>query len=100
PPLVLYTLSLHDALPISSSKIWVMPSFSPRIPLKSATPVHLQLDLDVDAGRELEPLELLHRLGRGVVDVDEPLVREHLEVLPRRSEEHTSELQSRGHLVC
>src|SRR6266545_7489732 len=62
-----------------SSKIWVMPSFVPRMPLISA--MSLQLDLDVDAGRQVQALELLNRLGRGVVDVDEPLVREHLEVL-------------------
>src|SRR2546423_5571194 len=68
----------------ASSKIWVIPSFSPKIPLTSAIgsgPRSLQLDLDVHAGRQLEPLQLLHRLGRGVQDVDEPLVREHLEVL-------------------
>src|SRR5439155_7998353 len=66
-----------------SSKSWVIPSFSPRIPLTSgivATP-SLQLDLDVHARGQLQPLQLLHRLGGGVVDVDEPLVREHLEVL-------------------
>src|SRR5256885_12904797 len=65
----------------ASSKIWVIPSFSPRIPFTSVIPGPLQLDLDVHAGRQLEPLELLHGLGRGVVDVDEPLVGEHLEML-------------------
>src|SRR5690625_6311989 len=29
-----------------------------------------------------------------------PKPRHIIELLPRRSEEHTSELQSRGHLVC
>src|SRR5262245_3177814 len=62
-----------------SSKIWVMPSFVPRMPLTSA--MSLQLDLDVDAGRQVQALQLLDRLRRGVDDVDEPLVREHLEVL-------------------
>src|SRR5262245_9754826 len=62
-----------------SSKIWVMPSFVPRMPFTSA--MSLELDLDVDAGRQVQALELLDRLRRGVDDVDEPLVGEHLEVL-------------------
>src|SRR3954447_1354755 len=69
----------------ASSKSWVIPSFSPRIPLTSgisSLELPLELDLDVDAGRELQALKLLHRLRRGVVDVQQPLVREHLEVLP------------------
>src|SRR5437660_2823980 len=52
----IYTLSLHDALPISDHATWL------RLP---------------DQGRQAR-----HR---------RPV---------RRSEEHTSELQSRGHLVC
>src|SRR2546427_3979240 len=64
-----------------SWKIWVMPSFSPRMPLMSL--IASQLDLDVHAGRQVQPLELLHRLGCGVDDVDQPFVREHLEVLAR-----------------
>src|SRR3712207_9005209 len=70
-----------------------------------------------------EALERVDRLGRGLVDVDQALVRADLEVLLRvlvlerradhrvdvllgrqghgsRSEEHTSELQSRQYLVC
>jgi hypothetical protein len=39
-------------------------------------PLH-QLDLDVDARREvIETLERVHRLRRGLKDVDQPLVRE------------------------
>src|SRR4029077_2685931 len=40
-----------------------------------------ELDLDVDAGRQLEPHERVDRLRRRVNDVDEALVRPHLEVL-------------------
>src|SRR5690606_5001015 len=43
----------------------------------------LKLDLDVDAGREVEPHERVDGLRRRVDDVDQPLVRAHLEVLPR-----------------
>src|SRR4051812_32715512 len=43
----------------------------------------LELDLDVDARREIEPHELVDRLRRRAEDVDEALVRAHLEVLAR-----------------
>src|SRR2546429_2014716 len=63
----IYTLSLHDALPISAG-----PELQP-VP-------GLRRDADGGAGRHREP----HRPGRPA----------------GRSEEHTSELQSRLHLVC
>src|SRR5207253_10381943 len=56
----IYTLSLHDALPISTKKV--------KLPA-------------LDMARSIED------------------TRERLKAL-MRSEEHTSELQSRGHLVC
>src|SRR3712207_7781922 len=73
----IYTLSLHDALPISR--------------------------LDGALARDPEVLaEVPFVLGEVVVAVDglEPrrLVRAH--VAGQRSEEHTSELQSRQYLVC
>src|SRR5437763_16757832 len=66
----------------ASSKIWVMPSFSPRIPLNSGMPSSTHLDLDVHARRQGQTLQLLHGLRRRIEDVEKPLVREHLEVLP------------------
>src|ERR671915_648583 len=66
--------------PSSGSKTCVMPIFLPRSP---AIALH-QLDLDVDARREvIETLERVHRLRRGLKDVDQPLVRADLEVLAR-----------------
>src|SRR5271163_2323657 len=41
----------------------------------------LDLDLDVHAGREVESLERVDRLGRVLDDVDQALVHPHLEVL-------------------
>src|SRR5262249_50296039 len=41
----------------------------------------LDLDLDVDAGGQVEALERLHRLAGGLDDVEEALVDAHLEVL-------------------
>src|SRR5919108_744525 len=42
-----------------------------------------ELDLDVHAGGKVEPHQRVHGLRRRAVDVDQPLVRAHLEVLPR-----------------
>src|SRR5436305_4529255 len=66
----IYTLSLHDALPISCPGVPALCSCETRSPLQR---------------------QGFDRVGRG-----------HPENLAgrRRSEEHTSELQSRPHLVC
>src|SRR5688572_19085857 len=62
-----------------------MPSLAPRMPLTSLSIVcqSLQLDLDVDASRKVEPHERVHRLRGRVDDVDQTLVRAHLKVLTR-----------------
>src|SRR5215212_12239147 len=66
--------------PSSGSKTCVMPIFLPRSPAIALD----QLDLDVDARRKvIETLERVHRLRRGLKDVDQPLVRADLEVLAR-----------------
>src|SRR5215472_1030778 len=54
-----------------------MPSFLPTMPFIS------ELDLDVDAGRKVEPHERVDGLRGRRVDVDQALVGAHLEVLPR-----------------
>src|SRR5437660_2420582 len=64
-PPEIYTLSLHDALPIS---------LEPRVP-------------------RTRPAAEAARAGKGAASERSPHPS-------RRSEEHTSELQSRGHLVC
>src|SRR5947209_9079688 len=69
----IYTLSLHDALPISQSLVVI-----------GGSAVGLEL------------AQMFARLGVRVT-VLEALPREHL---GKRSEEHTSELQSRQYLVC
>src|SRR5690349_24553132 len=75
----IYTLSLHDALPIwHSSRDW--------------------RQLRVEANRTVQNLQI----GRGG-DLLECLGREFAAAAklgPERSEEHTSELQSRRDLVC
>src|SRR5215470_2849630 len=58
-----------------------MPSFRPMMP--SIAIRSLQLDLDVDAGGEVELAERVDRLLRGVQDVEQPLVGADLELLAR-----------------
>ena len=41
----------------------------------------LDLDLDVDTGRQIEPLQRVDRLGRRIEDVEQALVDAHLEML-------------------
>src|SRR5439155_24150103 len=68
----IYTLSLHDALPICTrARVHVRPRFCPQPVL---------------------------RVRRGTPQAGPRCVR--ASPADRRSEEHTSELQSRGHLVC
>src|SRR5688500_9409736 len=66
--------------PSSGSKTWVMPIFLPSSPAMTSD----ELDLDVYARRQvIEPLQRVHRLRRGLQDVDQALVRADLEVLAR-----------------
>src|SRR3954453_1984517 len=58
-----------------------MPSFLARMAVMSWL-AEGESDLDVNAGgKVVEPLERVDRLGRGLVDVDQALVRADLEVL-------------------
>src|SRR5207253_10426407 len=87
-PPALYTLSLHDALPISKSR-----SLSSSIGWPSGKP---------NSARQ--------RSTRSASSRGRPWTRDEYTLSTatpiataspcRRSEEHTSELQSRGHLVC
>src|SRR5512140_3306500 len=60
----------------------VIPTFLPMIPVTMSAP-SLQLDLDVDAGREVELAERVDRLLRRLEDVEQALVRAQLELLAR-----------------
>src|SRR3712207_8371379 len=75
----IYTLSLHDALPIS-------------VPLRQQAFFHAGMALWV-AGL-LSPIDGLGEEGLTMHMV------QHLLIADIRSEEHTSELQSRQYLVC
>src|SRR5690349_3467198 len=63
-----------------------MPSLVPSSPFTFRSIVMSgasELDLDVDTGRKVEAHQGVDGLGRGVDDVDQPLVGAHLEVLAR-----------------
>src|SRR5207253_10769201 len=86
----LYPLSLHDALPISS------------VPTAATAEADLTRDLPrgrsrvVAAGDMTERAKTVPRLR----SARRPPTRDLPRGRSRRSEEHTSELQSRGQLVC
>src|SRR5690242_1088791 len=60
-----------------------MPSLVPKIPVIAMISESSELDLDVDASRKVKPHQRVDRLRRRIDDVDQPLVRPHLEVLAR-----------------
>src|SRR3954453_20962890 len=70
-----------------SSNTCVMPSLVPRMPFRAISVASLLLgcllDIDVDTGRQVDAHQGVNRFRRGVEDVDQSLVRTHLEVLPR-----------------
>src|SRR5437870_7821817 len=75
----IYTLSLHDALPILKSSMCalrLLPGISPSGRVQPATTVAVRQH------------------------IPQPWIRSVVQTGIQRSEEHTSELQSRGHLVC
>src|SRR5207253_10486073 len=78
PPTDIYTLSLHDALPIWWDELFPLCIFAIVLPQLSK---HMNRSI-VTGGAGF--------IGSALVRV----------LLAQRSEEHTSELQSRGHLVC
>src|SRR5436305_6716172 len=76
----IYTLSLHDALPISTQTGRHLPP---------AVPAALR---QRRAGRSIERVRGTHADSEAAMRI--------LKIGGKRSEEHTSELQSRPHLVC
>src|SRR5690606_41329716 len=82
----IYTLSLHDALPISEGKIAIGP------------PIEDGFYYDFDLPRALTPDDLsdIEERMRKIIKGKHNFVYREVS----RSEEHTSELQSRENLVC
>src|SRR5207253_10998238 len=93
PTPALYPLSLHDALPIcryhGSTEFWREETsvLAPEVNLPA-------LRVLLRAVKELDQFETRH------TDLVQEKPSQPLSEDQLRSEEHTSELQSRGHLVC
>src|SRR3712207_7875172 len=81
----IYTLSLHDALPISGSDIKVFELMAPLVDTPFAK--------DVNSDAKVPPAEVADAL---LTNLEQDVLGMHV----GRSEEHTSELQSRQYLVC
>src|SRR3989442_835933 len=85
----IYTLSLHDALPILVALV------RPKDGLEAARRPGLDPRVRVVEGDLGDPARL-----RVLLDGGDAFVHVEYAQARRRSEEHTSELQSRPHLVC
>src|SRR5207253_10067754 len=89
-----HTLSLHDALPIfrSSQGTWTRSAGSVSVTWKASS--------------RSGPIRMAPGTASSLISpaCSDEMERSNLRIRPRckplRSEEHTSELQSRGHLVC
>src|SRR5207253_10691129 len=96
-PTQTYTLSLHDALPIYKPQL--APTISPAL----SRHLNLPPGLRQQRGRRCGTSSRRGCHG-GEENVGwragEPVGPEPEPIAAPRSEEHTSELQSRGHLVC
>src|SRR5207302_4481572 len=95
-PPVTDTLPLHDALPISGRQVHRKPRRASAGRFEARTLV----EIPGEAQGRREPIGKAVLLD-GVVHGRIPVYPDRVVVLPdRRSEEHTSELQSRENLVC
>src|SRR5207253_11130714 len=97
PAPAVYTLSLHDALPISLARV-DLPDTQCRVKTRGreAPVVGAERHRLYQIPMALEGTQF--GAGAGVPDLDRLVKTAGGQAL--RSEEHTSELQSRGHLVC
>src|SRR5438034_8181362 len=91
PPTKIYTLSLHDALPISTSTL----SSTQIRDLMTGAKVRVRSGMSGDTVTLTvsgDPAELKRGLQLAYLLLTDPVIE--------RSEEHTSELQSHSDLVC
>src|SRR5439155_19531133 len=90
----IYTLSLHDALPIFDFAMMVGG-------FRSDSPVHAYLYAQAES-YAIPSLHIIGKADRVVPSGDSRILAAQFGTTRSafRSEEHTSELQSRGHLVC
>src|SRR5439155_26952840 len=91
----IYPLSLHDALPICpGSRIAQCKPPSTRLPVPCA------IELVPIIPRSWPVAAKMAAIAEAGVNATDCMPEATAPCVPARSEEHTSELQSRGHLVC
>src|SRR5207253_6368446 len=95
-PSAIYTLSLHDALPISRPRSFESRDFVVVLARRGDTPESLAASFLGDPAKAWMIDD--YNDGRDLAPGQEVVIPKH--DWNARSEEHTSELQSRGHLVC
>src|SRR5439155_22728950 len=93
----IYTLSLHDALPILPAPLFGAELRSELQPRAGHTFPYADLRFTPHYPSKT-PLDNVFR--QVIPGGDEFVTEKYVFELMPRSEEHTSELQSRGHLVC
>src|SRR5690625_3684238 len=96
PPPFVFTRSLHDALPILVVIPILIPLLAAALSIVSWRSVSLQRWIAIIATGAL----LLVSIALLQLTREHGFVVMHMGDWAARSEEHTSELQSRGHLVC
>src|SRR5690606_41416457 len=94
PTTQLHTLSLHDALPILNRLVTLLTTKEPEIQFVALRNINLIV--------QRRPGILAHEMRVFFIKYNDPIYvkMEKLEIMIMRSEEHTSELQSRENLVC
>src|SRR5690625_6452634 len=88
PPTQRSTLSLHDALPICAFGTFLMRQ------------AFLGLPSEIEEAARLDGASPWQMFWRVMLPLTKPSLSALTIITVLRSEEHTSELQSRGHVVC
>src|SRR5690606_39663229 len=103
PTTVIYTLSLHDALPILSNMTQAVDLLPPAA-ADQVVPIFITVDPERDTVEQLA--EYAPLFGEDLValtgsaEATRAAAEAYRVYFAKRSEEHTSELQSRENLVC
>src|SRR5205823_14712177 len=93
------TLSLHDALPIYVAHVFRLAMAGPFAETFDARVWHLDLD-DIESATHERLASLARQNGDVALAEREMAAVEAARASEKRSEEHTSELQSLAYLVC
>src|SRR5206468_11293305 len=94
-PTCISILSLHDALPIFPLKNFLYGPITPAAGSTARQEITIQSGISVEKSREI-----VKKIKDSKIKVQASIQGDFVRVSAKRSEEHTSELQSRSDLVC